>query len=123
MLLLKEIMLRILLIQLLIFVESGQGWCPIRVRTAGYDANDTISVTVENNQFIDSYYLDGTTNVFIENPSYDSVAEGFKKIYVVGKNYYEVNGEVLTTLTDANFTNAAISIDEAYAKKEDVPTF
>ncbi len=99
------------------------GWNVIRIRTADYDANDSIYVLVENNQFIDAYYLEGTTYQFVENPSYDSQTAPFKAIYTIGRNYYEINGVAYTSLTAANFANAAISFEEAYATKEEVPGF
>ncbi|MFA7126594.1 MAG: Ig-like domain-containing protein [Bacilli bacterium] len=104
------------------FVSAGKGWCPVRIRTAGYDVNDSIAINLEFNKFIDSYYTD-TTPVFIENPSLSTALEGLQKIYVVGRNYYEINGVALTVLTDAHFTNAAISIADAYATMSEVPAY
>ena len=70
-----------------------------------------ISIFSENNQFIDAYYLEGTTYQFDENPSYDSQSAPFKAIYTIGRNYYEINGVAYTSLTAANFANAAISFE------------
>ena len=104
------------------FVNAGQGWCPIRIRTTGYDANDTIAINVEFNQFIDSYYSE-SGYFFVENPYLTTAIDPFKKIYTIGRNYYEISGVALTVLTDAHFTNAAISIADAYASKSEVPAY
>lgn len=106
-----------------VMIESGTGWFPIRIRTAGYDSNDTITINVVDNQFIDSYYAENGIFMFVENPSVDTVAEGFKKIYTIGRNYYEINGEPLTAVDDSNFMNVAVSIADPYETKEEVPTY
>ncbi len=104
------------------FVNSGTGWAPIRVRTANYDTNDSIIVTVTDNKFIESYYS-STVPQFIENPSYTSGTGTFARIYGIGRNYYEVNGVAYTELTDDNFTKAAISFNTPYASEEEVLGF
>lgn len=104
------------------FVAAGQGWCPIRIRTANYDSNDSISINVEFNYFIDSYYAGDEYN-FVENPSLSTAPEGFKKIYTIGRNYYEINNVALTSLTDGHFSNAAISFADPYTSKDDVPAY
>ncbi|MDY0064632.1 MAG: Ig-like domain-containing protein, partial [Bacilli bacterium] len=106
-----------------VFVEAGTGWCPIRIRTAGYDSNDSIAINVEFNQFIDSYYPDGSSYNFIENPSLATAVDPFVKIYTIGRNYYEVNGSAITELVDSHFTNAAITYDTAYALRSEVPVY
>ena len=104
------------------FQYSGLDWGPIRVRAAGYDDNDSLSILVENNKIIETYCtMDDGTARFINNPSYTDGTGKFDKIYTIGKNYYEVDGAAFTALTDANFGGAAASIAEAYAKAEDVP--
>ena len=102
-------------IELNTFNNAGCGWCPIRIRTAGYTATNELTINVVNNKFIDSAWTDGTVVNFIENPSLTSAAEGFKQIYTVGKNYYEMNGVAVTELTDDHFTGAAISYEAPYA--------
>lgn len=102
-------------IELNTFNNAGCGWCPIRIRTAGYTATNELTINVVNNKFIDSAWTDGIVVNFIENPSLASAAEGFKQIYTVGKNYYEMNGVAVTELTDDHFTGAAISYEAPYA--------
>ena len=108
------------------FVNVGCGWRPIRVRSANYDANDSITIVVENNKFIDSYVdIDGVKS-FANDPANN-------KIYTIGRNYYEVNGEALTGLTVNNFvskddasgviTVTAISVAEAYATEAECPAY
>ncbi len=104
------------------FKNSGKAWCPIRIRTAGYAAGNTIEVNVSDNKFIESYCVDGGKTYMFENPSYSSQTDPFKKIYTIGKNYYVIDGKVLTELTDELVDNAAISYDEPYATEEEVPT-
>ena len=106
-------------IELNTFNNAGCGWCPIRIRTAGYTATNELTINVVNNKFIDSAWTDGTVVNFMENPSLSSAAEGFKQIYTVGKNYYEMNGVVVTELTDNHFTGAAISYEAPYASLEE----
>ena len=101
------------------FVNSGTNWMPIRVRTAGYDANDTITVNVVDNKFIDSY-CEGDVPSFIENPSYVDGTGAFEKNYTIGKNYYEIDGVAVTELTDAHFNGAAISFEAGYASKDEI---
>ena len=97
------------------FQYSGLGWMPIRVRNNNQDANDTFSVLVENNKFIETNLTtaDGTPE-FMNNPAGSA-------IYTVGRNYYEVDGKAFTALTAANFRDHAISFAEAYASAADVP--
>ena len=102
------------------FKNSGKAWCPIRIRTAGYAAGNTIEVNVSDNKFIESYCVDGGKTYMFENPSYSSQTDPFKKIYTIGKNYYVIDGKVLTELTDELVDNSAISYDEPYATEEEV---
>ncbi|MCR5422604.1 MAG: Ig-like domain-containing protein, partial [Bacilli bacterium] len=115
------------------FINAGCGWCPIRIRTSHddstgailskYDENDSITVSIQNNKFIDSYYNNNSQCEFIENPSINKMSDPFKKIYTIGKNYYSVSGNPYTELTDANFCGAAISFDTAYATEADCPAY
>ncbi|MDD4212933.1 MAG: Ig-like domain-containing protein [Bacilli bacterium] len=105
-----------------VFKDAGNVWCPIRVRSAGYDANDTLTINVEFNQFIDSFYFEAG-NFFIENPTYSTQVDPFKKIYTIGRNYYEINSTVITELTSSHFTEAAISFDTAYTTIGEVPVY
>ena len=98
------------------FEEAGCGWCPIRIRTADYDENDSVTVLLKDNIFIDCYYNDATPQ-FAEEPTAD------KKIYTVGKNYYSISGTAVTTLTDAHFCDAAESFETPYANEDDVPEY
>lgn len=102
------------------FVKAGTDWRPIRIRTADYDENDSIAVTIENNKFIDSYVTDGVAT-FANNPA----ANGgdFDKIYIVGRNYYEIEGTALTSVDDTNFAGHSISVAEAYATEAECPTY
>lgn len=102
------------------FLNSGSGWMPIRIRTAGYDANDTLSIEVKDNKFIDSCT---SSNEFMNNPSFETQSDPFKAIYTVGKNYYEISGVALTEVTNANFRDSAISIEGVYATEAEVPGF
>lgn len=104
------------------FKNSGKGWCPIRIRTAGYKAGNTIEINVSDNKFIDSYVGSGANAYVVENPSFDGQVDPFKKIYTIGKNYYEIGGKVLTEVTDSFFDNTAISIGTPYKTIEEVPT-
>ena len=103
--------------------NTNSGWNVIRIRTADYDANDTISIAVNNNKFIDAYYLEDDVYSFVENPAYSTQSNPFKVIYTIGRNYYEIGGVAFTSLTNANFTNAAISFGQAYATEAEVPGF
>ena len=103
------------------FVNAGCDWRPIRIRTAGYDANDGIAISIENNKFIDSYTLDGETPTFANNPSANGGS--FDKIYTVGRNYYEISGTALTSVGDANFAGHASAVGEAYATEADCPAY
>ena len=100
-----------------VFDQAGCGWCPIRIRVAGYDANDSVAVTVENNAFIDSFYNDNGTPQFVEEPTED------RKIYTIGKNYYSNQGTAITELADANFSGAAATIAETYASEDDITEY
>ena len=100
------------------FDNCGCGWCPVRIRTAGYTSQNTIAIDLSYNKFIDSYY-EGDPIQFLENPSYDAQSDPFKKIYVIGRNYYEKGGVAVTTLVDGNFCDAAISIAEPFATAAD----
>ena len=102
------------------FNNAGCGWAPIRIRTAGYKAGNTIEINVFDNKFIESAWNEGGVPQFLENPSYGSQSDPFKKIYTVGKNYYEWKGVAYTELTDFNFCDAAISFEEAYASKDEL---
>lgn len=105
------------------FVDSGSKWCPIRIRTAGYKATDSLTINVNYNKFIDSYCKDTTANLFVENPSYDDQNDPFKVIYNMDNNYYEIDGEAITELTNANFTNAALSWEGTYASEDEMPEY
>ena len=108
------------LIQYNTFVNAGCDWRPIRIRTADYDANDSASVTIENNKFIDSYTLDGETPTFANNPS---VGNNLAQIYTVGRNYYEIEGVAITSVSDANFAGHALAVGEAYATEAECPAY
>ena len=97
------------------FQSAGLGWMPIRVRSNNSDENDTVSVLVENNKFIES-------NLVADNGEPQFVRDNAgNKIYTIGRNYYEVDGEAFTALTDNCFYNTAVSFAEAYVKAEDIP--
>ena len=86
---------------------------PIRVRTAGYDANDTIVVNVKDNKFVEAFAPDTDgINYYINNPT------GDKSIYVVGKNLFIENGAVVTDVTAKQILNA-VSIETPYASLEE----
>lgn len=101
------------------FVNAGCDWRPIRIRTADYDANDSIYILIENNKFIDSYTTDGVAT-FANNPS---VGGGLEQIYTVGRNYYEIEGTALTSVDNSNFAGHAISVGEAYATEAECPAY
>ena len=101
------------------FKQAGLGWMPIRIRTAGYDANDSIVVNVKDNKFIENHCV-ATVPEFLNNPSYDSQTDPFKAIYVIGKNYYEVDGKAYVDVTADCFRNAAISFEQGYASADEV---
>ena len=105
------------------FKESSIGWMPIRVRTSGYDANDTIEVKVYDNKFIEAFAPDTDGNYYIENPSYSAQSDPFKAIYTVGKNYFVENGQVVTDVNNKHFCNAAISFETPYTSVSEVPGF
>ena len=96
------------------FQFSGLDWMPIRVRSNNSDANDTVTVLVENNKFIETYYNNGGVYEFCRDNAEN-------KIYIIGRNYYEIDGQAFTNVTTANFRETAVSVAEAYAKAEDVP--
>lgn len=102
--------------------NDKEGWRTIRVRTAGYDANDSISVVVNNNKFIESYLIENSVPTFMNNPSFAAQVDPFKVIYTVGRNYYVVDGSVYTSLSNANFGNAALSYGAAYTSEAQVPS-
>ncbi len=102
------------------FKNAGCGWCPIRIRTAAYAEGNTISVNVNYNKFIDSYYNDASGPQFLENPSFGSQVDPFKVIYNCDYNYYEVNGAAITELTADNFCGAASSWENTFANADDV---
>ncbi len=107
-----------------VFKSAGTGWDVIRIRTAGYDANDSITIEVKDNKFIDSYTsTDDGSPVFVFNPSFSAQSDPFKAVYTIGRNYYEINGAAYTDLKAVNFGDAAISFGEAYATSEEVPGF
>ena len=114
------------------FVDSGCGWRPIRIRTAGYGDGNSITINVHYNKFIDSYCNDTCYNpddstlkynLFVENPSWKTTPEKFKKIYNLDNNYFEIDGVAVTELTDANFDYAALSWANPYANKDDMPVY
>ena len=102
------------------FVNAGCDWRPIRIRTAGYDANDSIYILIENNKFIDSYTVEEGVNTFANNPS---PAGELVQIYTVGRNYYEIDGTPITSVTNENFGGHALSVGEAYATEAECPTY
>ena len=103
------------------FNKAGTDWGAIRIRSANYDDNDTIEVIVKDNKLIECHATDAPR--FINNPAYVDGTGKFDKIYVIGKNYYEVNGAAYTDLKDECFGGAAISYEAAYATAEEVPGF
>lgn len=112
------------------FTDVANGWngnssfgAVIDFITKNCDENDTLVINVANNKFIESYGSKDSTYVFVSNSSYDTQSDPFKQIYTIGQNYYEIGGVAYTELTAANFGNAAISFEEAYATKEEVPVF
>lgn len=106
------------------FNNTGTGWGCIRIRSAEYGDGDSISIEVKDNKFIESHSETDDTNVrFINNPAFDAQSDPFKKIYIIGKNYYEVDGQPYTTLDDKSFGGAAKSFDAAYATEAEVPGF
>ncbi len=104
-------------------IDAGCEWCPIRIRTAGYVTGNTISVTVNYNKFIDSYYNDTSGPQFLENPAFGSQSDPFKVIYNCDNNYFEVNGAVITELTSNHFCEAASSWANPYANVNDMPEY
>ncbi len=106
-----------------VFDHAGTDWDVIRIRSLGYDANDTISITVKDNKFIESHTkTDDGKPVFVANPAFDTQSDPFKTIYTIGRNYYEVDGKAYTDLSAVNFSNASISFEAAYTTKEEVPS-
>ncbi len=106
------------------FKDSGADWCPIRIRPAGYVETNTITVNVNYNKFINSYtYNDTTPIVFVENPVFDNQTDPFKVIYNCDYNYYEINGEAMTELTNDNFSGAALSWENTYASEDEMPEY
>lgn len=104
------------------FRNAGTGWGAIRVRSAGYDEKDTLEVIVKDNIIIECQATEDPR--FINNPSISSDGTGaFDKIYVIGRNYYEVNGAAYTDLKDVCFGGAAKSFEKAYDTIEEVPGF
>ncbi len=105
-----------------VFEEAGLDWRPIRIRTAGYDENDTITVNIYDNAFIDTYTVVDEVKTFANNPSANGGS--FDKVYTVGRNFYQISGEVLTEVTDANFAGHSVGeIGAPYAKEEDIPEY
>ena len=103
------------------FKDSVIGWMPIRIRTAGYDANDSIVVNVFDNKFIEAFAPDTDgINYYIQNPSYSSQSDPFKKIYVVGKNLFIENGVVITNVNNTQFLDSAISFEEPYSSVDEM---
>ena len=88
---------------------------PIRIRSNTSVTTDTVSILVENNKFIESFVDNGGVYEFCRD-NYGN------KIYIIGRNYYQVNGEALTNITSANFQDTAASIDKPYEKEDEVPT-
>ena len=106
------------------FKDSSIRWMPIRVRTAGYDANDSIVVNVYDNIFNEAFTPDDDgINYYINNPSYDAQVDPFKAIYVVGKNLFIENGEVILDVNNTQFLNAAISFEAPYESLEEYESF
>ena len=104
------------------FDQAGCDWCPIRLRSNGFTEGCSFVANVYDNKFIESYTEDGGI-YFFENPAYSSQTDPFKKIYTIGKNYYLVKGAVVTTLTDAHFSDSAISFEQGYAQESDMPEY
>ena len=103
------------------FKDSVIGWMPIRIRTADYDANDSIVVNVYDNIFSEAFAPDDDgINYYINNPSYDAQVDPFKAIYVIGKNLFIENGQVVTEVNNTQFCNAAISFETPYASLEEM---
>ena len=103
------------------FKDSVIGWMPIRIRTADYDANDSIVVNVYDNIFSEAFSPDDDgINYYINNPSYDAQVDPFKAIYVIGKNLFIENGQVVTEVNNTQFCNAAISFETPYASLEEM---
>ena len=106
------------------FSDWQNAWMPIRIRAAGYDDNDSISVKVYDNKFIDAGALDTDGEYYyLQNPGIATLPEKWKKIYTVGKNYFEIAGKVYTDVNNKHFVDSAISFETPYAKEEDVPGF
>ena len=104
------------------FKDSVISWMPIRIRTADYDANDTIVVNVYDNIFSEAFAPDTDgVNYYIENPSFNSQVDPFKAIYVVGKNLFIENGQVVTDVNNKHFCDAAISFEAPYASLDEIP--
>lgn len=104
--------------------NTGTDWGTIRIRSAEYGDGDSLSIIVKDNKIIESHSLmdDGTPR-FVNNPSFDAQSDPFKKIYTIGKNYYEVDGKAYTDLTDASFGGAAKSFEAPYVTAAEVPGF
>ena len=104
--------------------NTGTDWGTIRIRSAEYGDGDSLSIIVKDNKIIESHcVMDDGTPRFINNPAFDAQSDPFKKIYTIGKNYYEVDGKAYTDLTDASFGGAAVSFEAAYATAAEVPGF
>ena len=104
------------------FDQSGCDWRPIRIRTAGYEeGKDSVVVNIYDNAFIDSFTDVDGTKTFANNPS---VGGGLTQIYTVGKNYYEVQGTAITTITAANFADHAVGeIGAPYASEDEIEEY
>ena len=106
------------------FNNAGTDWGCVRIRSAEYGDGDSIEIIVKDNKFIESHcVMDDGSARFINNPAFDSQSDPFKKIYTIGKNYYEVDGKAFTDLKDSSFGGAAKSFETAYATSAEVPGF
>ena len=98
------------------FKDSVIGWMPIRIRTAGYDANDTIEVQIFDNKFIEAFAPDTDgINYYMNNP-----ADSSRAIYVVGKNLFIENGVANLEVNNTQFLNSAISFETPYASEAEL---
>ena len=106
------------------FSDWQNAWMPIRIRAAEYDDNDSISVKVYDNKFINAGALDTDGEYYyLQNPGIATLPEKWKKIYTVGKNYFEIDGKVYTDVNNKHFLDSAISFEKPYETEAEVPGF
>ena len=101
--------------------SKNEDWGPIRIRTAGYTADNKITINVNYNKFIDTYSVLAGARRFVTNPSAGTAYAGVK-IYNMDNNYFEMDGSVVTVLNDELFHGVAISYNNPYATADEVPT-